>query len=64
MPKKALADKHEELRVLTKKYENLIGEHARLVAQIENLKQDESAQKSLHKDAIAELQTALDSIKS
>jgi len=60
---KSLTEKHEELRVLTQKHEDLISKHARLVAKIENLRQENSAQKSLHQAAVADLQTALDSIK-
>lgn len=60
---KSLTEKHEELRVLAQKHEDLISEHTRLVAQIENLRQDNSTQKSLHQTAVADLQTALDSIK-
>jgi len=60
---KSLSEKHEELRVLVQKHENLISEHAHLVVQKENLRQDNFAQKSLHQAAIADLQTALDTIK-
>lgn len=61
---RTLSEKQFELLALTDNLENLSYEHARLVAEVEVLKQDNSTQKTLQQAEISALQAAIDSTKA
>lgn len=59
-----LSEKQSELDALTDNLEKLSHEHARLVAEVEVLKQNNSTQKTLQQAEISALQAAIDSTKA
>ncbi len=61
---RTLSEKQFELHVLTDNLEKLSHEHARLVAEVEVLKQNNSTQKTLQQAEISALQATIDSTKA